>query len=249
MRFDIITIFPGAFESYLSSSIIGRAVKNRLIQVKLHDLRDWANDKRRTVDDKPYGGGPGMVLKVEPIFKALRALKSKVKSQKSTHSAGSGLMLSKVEAPKLKVKVQKFETRIILLGAKGKPFTQKDAKRLGQYRRLILISGHYEGVDERVKKHLADEELSIGQYVLTGGELPAMVVIDACARLIPGVLGKKESLQDESFSQEDYLEHPHYTRPEVFKINGKNRRVPKILLSGDHKKINIWREKNSKKAG
>lgn len=226
MRFDIITIFPEAFSSYLFSSIIGRAVKNRLIQVKLHDLRDWANDKRRTVDDKPYGGGPGMILKVEPIAKAIKALTKRP-------AAGSRLPKSN-------------RTRIILLSAKGKPFTQKDAKRLGQYRRLILISGHYEGVDERVKKHLADEELSIGQYVLTGGELPAMVVIDACARLIPGVLGKRESLKDESFSKEDYLEYPQYTRPEILKIGSKNRRVPKVLLSGDHKKIAIWRQKNAK---
>ncbi len=138
------------------------------------------------------------------------------------------------------------------MSAKGKPFTQKDAKRLGQYRRLILISGHYEGVDERVKKYLVDEELSIGQYVLTGGELPAMVVIDACARLIPGVLGKKESLRDESFSKEGYLEYPQYTRPEEFQslvvrnLKSEKWRVPKILLSGDHEKIAIWRQKNSK---
>ncbi len=237
MRFDIITIFPEAFGSYLSSSIIGRAVKNRLIQVKLHDLRDWANDKRGTVDDKPYGGGPGMVLKIEPIAKAISSILRNSKS--------------KTLNPK-QIQKSKFQTRLILLSAKGKPFTQKDAKRLGQYRRLILISGHYEGVDERVKKYLVDEELSIGQYVLTGGELPAMVVIDACARLIPGVLGKKESLRDESFSKEGYLEYPQYTRPEEFQslvvrnLKSEKWRVPKILLSGDHEKIAIWRQKNSK---
>ncbi len=231
MRFDIITIFPQAFQSYLASSIIGRAVKNRLIWISLHDLRKWTKDRHRTVDDKPYGGGPGMILKIEPIAKAISSI----------------LRNPKFQNPNSKqISKSKFQTRIILLSAKGRQFTQKDAKRLGKYRRLILISGHYEGVDERVKKHLVDEELSVGQYVLTGGELPAMVVIDACSRLIPGVLGKQESLKDESFSKEDYLEYPQYTRPEIFEIGGKNRRVPKVLLSGDHKKIKQWREESSK---
>ena len=244
MRFDIITIFPKAFDSYLSSSIIGRAVKKRLVQVNFHDLRSWTKDKHRTVDDKPYGGGPGMVLKIEPIAKEISSILRNSKS--------------KTLNPK-QIQKSKFQTRLILLSAKGKLFTQKDAKRLGKYRRLILISGHYEGVDERVKKYLVDEELSIGQYVLTGGELPAMVVVDACARLIPGVLGKQESLEDESFSKEGYLEYPQYTRPEVFqplavrhrksdirKPKSEKWRVPKILLSGDHKKIQQWREKNAK---
>ena len=225
MKFDIVTVFPEAFESYLSSSIIGRAIKKKLIKVNIHNLRRWTSDKRKTVDDRPFGGGPGMVLKVEPIAKAIRSLTK----QQTTNN-----------------KQRKAKIRIILLSAKGKLFSQKDARRLARYKQLILISGRYEGVDERVKKYLTDEELSIGQYVLTGGELPAMVVIDACARLIPGVLGKQESLQDESFSEENYLEYPQYTRPETFGVKGKNRRVPKVLLSGDHRKIKEWREKNSK---
>jgi len=213
MRFDIITIFPKIFDSYFNESILARAQKKSLIKIGVHDLRKWTIDKHKTVDDSPYGGGPGMIFKVEPLFKAVTTLK------------------------KLKIK-----ERIILFSAKGKLFTQADARRLAKYDRLILICGRYEGVDERVAEHIADEEISVGNFVLTGGEIPAMILVDAVSRLIPGVLGKKESLVVESHSQEGYIEYPQYTRPEKF----RNWKVPEILLSGDHKKISAWREKNSK---
>lgn len=215
MRFDIITIFPEIFSSYFSESIIKRARERGLVKINIHNLRDFTTDKHRTVDDVAYGGGPGMVMRVEPIFNALKKIKS----------AG----------PRGK------KTKVILLSAKGKKFDQAMARRLSKQNRVILICGRYEGVDERVAKYLADEEVSIGDYVLTGGELPAMIIVDATARLLPGVLGKKESLKEESFNQPDYLEYPQYTRPEKF----KNWKVPSVLLSGDHKKIDQWRKKHS----
>lgn len=225
LKFDIITIFPNIFDSYFSESILRRAKEKKLIEIEAHDLRKWTSDKHKTVDDTPYGGGPGMVLKVEPIFKAVEALKKISKNKK-------------------------LKRRIVLFSAKGKQFTQTDARRLAKYDQLIMICGRYEGVDERVAENVADEEISIGQYVLTGGELPAMTVVDAVSRLVPGVLGKAESLKEESFSTvldkkkkaEDYLEHPHYTKPEKF----KSWKVPEVLLVGNHKKIEEWRAKNSK---
>ncbi len=237
MRFDIITIFPKIFDSYFNESILARAQKQDLIKINAHDLRIFATDKHKTVDDKPYGGGAGMVLKVEPIFKAISALTK----------------------PKPRIKYKK--TRIILFSAKGRRFTQSDARRLSKYSRLIMICGRYEGVDERVAKHIADEEISIGDYILTGGELPAIVVVDAVSRLIPNVVGKEESVENESFKKLktdkkaishklqaiSYLEHPHYTRPEVFSPDGKKKwKTPKVLLSGNHKEINKWREKNAR---
>ncbi|HCI05574.1 MAG: tRNA (guanine-N(1)-)-methyltransferase [Parcubacteria group bacterium GW2011_GWC1_45_9] len=240
MKFDIISIFPDSFQSYFSSSIISRAQKSKKISIYLHDLRDWADDRRKTVDDKPYGGGPGMVLKVEPIYKAIKSLCKGFRVKDSRFKKNP------------KSKIRNLKSRIILLSAKGKLFTQKEAERLKKYKQLVLIAGHYEGVDERVAKFLAQEELSIGKYVLTGGELPAMVVVDAVSRLIPGVLGKQESLANESFSSKDYLEYPQYTRPEIFRASGIRHpksgiwQVPKILLSGDHKKISLWRERNAK---
>lgn len=215
MRFDIITIFPDIFDSYFNESIIKRAQKKKLVKIKIHNLRDFANDKRQTVDGRPYGGGSGMVLMAEPIRKAIKAIKKNKKS------------------------------KIILLSAKGKKFNQKTAEKFSKLEQMIVICGRYEGVDERVAKYLADEEISIGEYVLTGGELAAMVVVDAVSRLLPGVI-EKESLKEESFSKEKYIEYPHYTRPEELLINGKKRKVPKILLSGNHKKIEEWRKKNSK---
>lgn len=255
MRFDIITIFPGIFDSYFNESILARARESKLIDINVHNLRDYTIDKHHMVDDKPYSGGVGMVLKVEPVFKAVSDLTKK--------------------------KNAKRKTRVILFSAKGKKFTQNEARRLAKYDRLIMICGRYEGVDERVAKHIADEEISIGEYVLTGGEIPAMVVVDAVSRLIPGVVGKEESIQEESFKKipltpffkegtknnkvgnqkvfpfkkgelrgisETYLEYPHYTRPEIFSPdNGKTKwRVPKVLLSGNHKKIEEWKIKNSK---
>lgn len=220
MRFDVLTLFPSMFDGYFSESIIKRARERGLLDIRAHNLRKWSADKKHhKVDDKPFGGGPGMVMMVDPFFNALKALRA--------------LGTSK--------------TRVVLLSAKGKTFVHKDAVRLSKYKRLVLLCGRYEGVDERVAKHLADEELSIGGYVLTGGELPAMVVIDAVSRHVPGVLGKKESLATESHAEEGVTEHPQYTRPEVFSpAKGKKWRVPDILLSGDHKKIAEWRTKMSK---
>lgn len=227
MKFDIITIFPDLFKGFVSESLLARAQKKNLIKINLHNLRRWTDDNHKTVDDRPYGGGAGMLLKIEPIFRAVKSLKLKVKSKKS---------------------------RVILLSAKGKTFTQKDARRLSKYDQVIFICGRYEGVDERVAKHIADEEISIGDYVLFGGEVPAMVIMEAVSRLIPGVVAKEESIKNESFSNlkfkiknlKLYREHPHYTRPEVFVLNGKKLKVPTILLSGNHKKIEEWREKYSK---
>lgn len=225
MRFDIITIFPKIFNSYLSESILARAQAKNLIDINIHDLRDYAEGRHRQVDDRPFGGGPGMVLKIEPIYKAVKAIK----------------------------KGKKTGTRLILLSAKGKTFTQNDAKRLSKYSQIILICGRYEGVDERVAKYIADEEISIGDYVLTGGELPAMIIVDSVSRLIPGVIGKKESLTEESFTIYNkrgkirYTEYSHYTRPEVFFPDKKTKWLaPKVLLSGNHAKIHDWRRKNAK---
>lgn len=215
MHFDVITILPEALTSYLNASILGRAVKQRKIAVRIHDLRQWTKDTHRTVDDKPYGGGVGMVMMVEPFEKALKKL----------------------------VPRRSKTTRTILLSARGRRFTQKDADAFAkQYHRLILLCGRYEGVDERVGSFV-DEELSIGDFVLTGGELAAAVVIDAVSRQLPGVLGKDASSVDESFSDGTTLEYPQYTRPEVY----KGKRVPKVLLSGDHAKIAAWRKKMRKK--
>lgn len=227
MNFYIITIFPKIFDSYFGESIIARARKNKIIDIKIHNLRDYAKDKHKTVDDTPYGGGAGMVLKIEPIFDCLRFIKSKIKNPAFTKaSAGK----------------QNSKTRIILFSAKGKGYTQADAKRLAKYENIIMICGRYEGVDERAAKYLADEEISIGDYVLTGGEVPAMAVVDSISRLIPGVLGNAESSKDESFSKKNYLEYPQYTKPAEF----RRWKVPEVLLSGNHEEIEKWRKKNSK---
>lgn len=222
-RFDIITIFPEVCEPYLQASILGRAQKNKLIDLRAHNLRDFTSDKHKTVDDTPYGGGPGMVMKVEPFDKALK---------------------------KIKVKSKKLKVRVVMTSAAGKRFNHKDAKRLAKYDQVIFLCGRYEGVDARVEKKLADESLSIGDYVLTGGELPALVMTDAVARQIPGVLGKSASLEVESHEREGVLEYPQYTKPEVYELNVKGKklkvRVPEVLLSGDHKKINEWRKKQQK---
>ena len=219
MKFDIITIFPKIFDSYFNESIIKRAQKRKLIKINIHNLRDFTNDNHKTVDDKPYGGGFGMVLMVEPIKKAVDFINRKFKNKKR---------------------------KIILLSAKGKKFNQRMAQKFSKLDQLIIISGRYEGVDERIAKYIADEEISIGDYILTGGEIPAMVLIDSITRLIPGTI-TKGSLEEESFTENDkYKEYPHYTRPEKIKIDGKERKVPKILLSGNHKKIKEWQIKNSK---
>jgi len=244
MRFDILTIFPEIFDSYFNTSILKRAREKKLIKIYSHNLRKWTFNRHQTIDDRPYGGGAGMIFKVEPIFRAVKDLKKK-----------------------------KFKKcRVILFSAKGEKLTQKKVKRLSNYKQLILICPRYEGVDERVAKYIADEEISIGEYVLTGGELPAMVLVDAVSRLVRGVI-KKESLSEESFdvarlrrpSQklrramagapfpckiidfEGKGEYPQYTRPAVFYPKGVAWRVPKVLLSGNHKKIQEWQQKHLKR--
>jgi len=223
-RFDILTIFPNVCTPYTSESILGRAQKNKLIEVKSHDLREYSKDKHRKVDDKPFGGGPGMVMQIEPFDRALK---------------------------KIKTKSKKAKTRVIVTSASGKRFSQKDAKRLAKYDQLIFLAGRYEGIDHRVEQHLADEALSIGDFVLTGGELPALVMIDSIARMVPGVLGKAESLEMESHTTEGVLEYPQYTRPETYELKKGLRKkkltVPEVLLSGDHKKIEAWRSEQTKK--
>ncbi|MDO8551087.1 MAG: tRNA (guanosine(37)-N1)-methyltransferase TrmD [bacterium] len=217
MKFDIITIFPDLFKGFVSESLLARAQKKKLIKINTHNLRKWTTDNHKTVDGRPYGGGAGMVLKVEPIYKAVKAIKSK-----------------------------KGKIRVVLLSAKGKTFDQKKAAQLSNYDQLIFICGRYEGVDERVAKYVADEEISIGNYVLFGGEVPAMVIIESVSRLIPGVIAKEESVKNESFTKNTVKEHPHYTRPEVFVLNGKKLKVPPVLLSGNHKKIEGWRNRNGR---
>jgi tRNA (guanine37-N1)-methyltransferase len=222
MRFDIITIFPNIFDSYFKESIIARAQKLGKIKIKIHNLRKWTTDLHQTVDDRPYGGGIGMVMKVEPIYKAVKDIKkkSKIKSQMS---------------------------KVILFSPRGKKFDQRMALRFAKLKQLIMICGRYEGVDERVAKFIADEVVSIGDYVLMGGELAAMVVIETVARLIPGVLGKPQLLKERIAKNKGFIEFPQYTRPEVFSPKKDIKwKVPKVLLSGNHKKIEEWRKKHSK---
>ena len=218
MRFDIITIFPESLRVYLNSSILGRAQKDKKIEINLHNLRNFAEDKHKKTDDKSFGGGPGMVMKAEPVVGAVSSI--------------------------IKLTTKNKKLKIILFSPTGKQFTQKMAKNWAKkYDNLILICGRYEGVDARVKRALGVEEISIGPYILTGGELPAAIVADSVARHIPNVLGKEESLEEERGTSG----FPVYTKPEVFEFKGKKFKVPKVLLSGHHIKIKNWREKNSKK--
>lgn len=205
MRIDVLTLFPAMFAGPLDESIIKRARQSGLLDLQLWNLRDYAHDRHQTVDDRPFGGGPGMLLKPEPIFEAVDQLRRE-------------------------------RTRVVLLSPSGRPFNQAVARELAFLEHLLLVTGHYEGFDERVRAHLADDELSIGDYVLTNGALPAMVVIDAVTRLIPGVLGDDESAQDESFSH-GLLEYPQYTRPAEY----RGMKVPEVLLSGNHAEIAKWR--------
>ncbi|MCK4649080.1 tRNA (guanosine(37)-N1)-methyltransferase TrmD [bacterium] len=214
MRIDILTLFPNMVKGPLEESILKRAQEKGLVKINVLNIRSFTHDKHRTADDAPYGGGAGMVLKPEPIFEAVEFIKSKV------------------QGPKSKVKV-------ILMSPQGKRFDQAVAKGLVGEKHLIFICGHYEGIDERVKKIVTDE-ISIGDYVLTGGELASLIVIDALVRLLPGVLGKEESIICDSFYS-GLLDYPHYTRPEEY----QGMRVPKILLSGDHKRIASWRRKEA----
>ena len=211
MRFDIFTLFPEVFHPYIDVSIIGRARKSGALEVHLHNIRDWATDKHRTVDDEPYGGGGGMVMKAEPIFAAVESVLGRPP-----------------QAP------------VILLTPQGRPFNQKMARELAELPRVALLCGRYEGIDERVRQHLVTDEISIGDYVLTGGELAALVVLDAVTRLLPNVLGDPDAPDKDSHAT-GLLEHPHYTRPAVF----RGWEVPPVLLSGDHGKIARWRREQS----
>lgn len=219
--FHILTIFPSIFDSYFKESILKIALKKKIIKINIYNLRDFTSDPHKKVDDRPFGGGPGMVLRVEPIYNGVRAIKRKIK------------------------KGQKI--KIILLSAKGKEFNQKMARNFLKYENLIFICGRYEGIDERVAKHIANKEVSIGNYVLAGGELPALVMIEAITRLIPGVLGNIRSIEEkreETTLNNFPFSYPVYTRPAVFSPKkGVKWRAPEVLLSGDHKKIREWREK------
>ena len=218
MKYDILTIFPDIFDSYISKGMIRIALEKKLIKIKTHNLREFALDNHGTVDDRPYGGGPGQVLMFEPVQKALKKIKK--------NRTGS-------------------KTKVILLSAKGKIWTQQLAQKYSRLDNIIFICPRYEGHDERIKK-IADEEISVGDYVLTGGELPAMIIIDSMTRLLPGVLGKKESLCEESHTIAGTLEYPQFTRPETVLLQGKKLRVPKVLLSGNHAIIKAWRDKHKK---
>jgi len=210
-KIDIITIFPDMFFPILGESIIKRAQQKKKVVIRVHDLRHYTKDKHKKVDDRPFGGGPGMVMMPQPLFDAVK-----------------------------KIKGRRSKVYVIMTCATGRKLDHRLAKKLSQKRDLIIMCGHYEGVDERVRTKLVDESVSIGDYVLTGGELPAMVIIDALVRHIPGVLGKKESLLDESF-EKGLLEYPQYTRPAIY----QRMKVPSVLLSGHHKHITAWRTKQS----
>lgn len=207
MKIDILTLFPKMFQGPFAESMLLKAAKKGVVEIKIHDLRDWGEGERRTVDDRPYSGGPGMLLRVDIIDAALKDLKKKNSS-------------------------------VILLDATGEKYNQQKAIQLSKLDHLILICGHYEGVDHRVHEHLVDEVVSIGDYVLTGGEIPAMVITDSIVRLLPGVLEKEGAKEIESHSSPGYKEYPQYTRPEVY----RSWSVPKVLLSGNHKEIEKWRK-------
>lgn len=221
--FDVITIFPELVKAFSQESLLKKAQEKKLLKIGIHNLRDWAKDPHKKVDEKPFGGGLGMVFKIEPLYSAIQKLKSGKKS-----------------------------TKVILFTPRGEKFTQQKAEELVKNKHLILICGRYEGVDERVAEHIADEELSIGDFVLMGGEIPAMAVIETMARLIPGVVGKPAFLQERRLGakqgqKQGFLEYPQYTRPEAFSPKkGVVWKVPKVLLSGDHKKIEEWKNKHGR---
>jgi tRNA (guanine37-N1)-methyltransferase len=210
VKIDVLTLFPAMFAGPLDESIIMRARKAGLLELKIHQLRDWTHDRHKTVDDRPFGGGPGMLMKPEPLFEAVESLRRE-------------------------------QTKVILLSPAGRKFSQAIARELAEQKDLLFVTGHYEGFDERVRAELADDELSIGDYVLTNGALPAMVIIDAVTRLLPGVLGDDESSADESFSH-GLLEYPQYTRPAEF----RGLKVPDILVSGNHAEIDKWRREQAR---
>ncbi|MGB0757757.1 MAG: tRNA (guanosine(37)-N1)-methyltransferase TrmD [Patescibacteria group bacterium] len=217
MRFDIITIFPEILDSYLEETILARAKSLGIIEIYTHTPREFATDAHKSIDDKPYGGGAGMVMLFEPIAKTIE-----------------------------KVKDPERKSLTVLLAANGDVFKQEKAREIvAEYEQVIFICGRYEGVDARIEE-IVDMKMSVGEYVLAGGELPALVMLEATARLIPGVLGKEESLREESFNEDGYLEYPHYTRPETVSWQGKDYTVPEVLLSGNHAEIVKWRKQNSR---
>ena len=210
MKFDIVTIFPQMIEAGVAEGVVGRGVERGLLDVNIHDLRDFTTDRHRSVDDMPYGGGPGMVMKPEPLLRAVEH----IAATRGTADA------------------------VVLLTPQGRPFTQSEAERLGRLAHVVNLCGRYEGMDERVREIVATEELSIGDYVLSGGELAALVVVDAVSRLVPGVVGDEQSVAEDSFSR-GLLDYPHYTRP----AEVAGRRVPDVLLSGHHADVRRWRRK------
>lgn len=222
--FDVLTLFPNMFAGVFEESILKHAQEEEIIEINIHDIRDWAEDKNN-VDDTPYGGGPGMVLKPEPLFAAVKDLRKQFYEGRN--------------------RPEKHVSHVVLTSARGRKYNHRIAQKLSQLQHVMIICGHYEGVDHRVFKHLADERLSIGDYILTGGEIPAMAIVDSASRHLKGVLGKEISKEDESydFTREGLLKYPVYTRPEKF--NDMN--VPEILLSGNHQEIENWREEKAKK--
>ena len=212
LRFDVVSLFPEVFDPVFRAGVVGRAIARGLVELHAHDLREHTHDRHRQVDDVPYGGGPGMVLKPEPLFEAIEAIRAENRGP------------------------------VILMEPWGEPFTQQVARELAAEPGLVIVCGRYEGIDDRVRESLADREISIGDYVLSGGELPAMVVVDAVSRLLPGVLGDEESLAGDSFTA-DLLGHPQYTRPAEF----RGLRVPEVLLSGNHREIEAWRQAQARR--
>jgi tRNA (guanine37-N1)-methyltransferase len=212
VRFDIVTIFPRMIEAAVGEGILARAIQRDLLSVRARDLREFTEDRHRTVDDVPYGGGPGMVIKPEPVFKAVDAIRSEIGEPQA----------------------------VVLVSPHGRRFTQAEAARLSTLERVVILCGRYEGIDDRVRENLATEELSIGDYVLSGGELPALVIVDAVARLIPGVVGDEDSVAGDSFSR-GLLDYPHYTRPAEF----RQWKVPDVLVSGHHGEIRKWRKRQA----
>lgn len=217
MKFHAITIFPQMFHSYLNEGILKRALDQKIISFETHNLRNWTTDKHQSVDDTPYGGGAGMLMKIEPLYKAIKA-----------------------------VKKAKKNCKVVLMSASGKRWNQQLANEYSKYKEIIFICGRYEGVDARISNFI-DDEISIGDYVLTGGELPALIIMDSITRLLPGALGNNYSATEESHSEEGVLEYPQYTKPAIFKTGRKSYEVPDVLLSGNHQEIEKWRREKQKK--
>lgn len=221
MKFQAISIYPNMFDSYLGEGILKRALDNGFINFKAHDLRNWSTDNYKSVDDTPYGGGAGMLMKIDILHNALESVKKEHQSEPD-------------------------KRKIVLMSASGKTWNQQLAKEYSELDEVIFICGRFEGVDARIT-HFIDEEISIGDYVLTGGELPAMIIMDSITRLIPGVLGNQESFVDESHSEEGILEYPQYTKPAIFEVDGQKYQVPEVLTHGHHAEIAKWRKANQKK--